>query len=53
MFIFNRPFSAVAAALAVAFLIVYLDRLSAPPGAAAAEPPAASAQPGACAARTR
>jgi len=33
MFIFNRPFAAVAAGLAVALAIVWLDRACEPPGA--------------------
>jgi hypothetical protein len=50
MFIFNRPFHAVAAGLAVALLIVWLDRLSEPPAAVTGEAPAANATPAACAA---
>jgi hypothetical protein len=45
MFIFNRPFGGVAAGLAVAVLIVCLDRSCQPPlDAAAARPPVGNGQ---------
>jgi len=58
MFIFSRPFRAVAAGLTVALLTVYLDRACQPPDAVAAAlpvapavakaPAPACAAPGAC-----
>jgi hypothetical protein len=58
MFIFSRPFRAVAGGLAVALVMVLLDRACEPPAAATAMPPAAAthekavaracATPGAC-----
>jgi hypothetical protein len=58
MFIFSRPFRAVAAGLVVALLTVCLDRACEPPAAVAADfpaaasvakaPPSACAAPGAC-----
>jgi len=51
MFIFSRPFRAVAAGLGVALLTVCLDRACEPPAAAAAAakaPPPACAPPVAC-----
>jgi hypothetical protein len=54
MFIFSRPFRAVAAGLSVALLTVFLDRACEPPEAVAAALPAAAAvakaPPPACAA---
>jgi hypothetical protein len=45
MFIFNRPFGGVAAGLAVAVLIVYLDHSCQPPlDAAGARPPVGNGQ---------
>ena len=43
MFIFSRPFRAVAAGLGVALLTVCLDRACEPPATAGVAPPAAAA----------
>jgi len=49
MFIFERPLQAVLAGLAVAFLVVWLDRLCHPPPTGAADVPNANATLSACA----
>jgi hypothetical protein len=50
MFIFNRPLQAVLAGLAVAWLVVGLDRLCHPPPTGASHGPNANATRSACAA---
>jgi len=44
MFIFNRPAGAVAAGLAVALIVVCVDRACEPPAAGAEGPPPAAVQ---------